>query len=339
MLYKTIIQGSLHFANQKSFDKVLKMYVYRAENYYKSDIIFDSEEVFHLDTLSLNIPRYVNQHVDKTWKNTVTLLEYCSQFAVSGDIRAWETEEGVILNYARIEPQSDKGVVIQFHKGKKLSKEEGKEEEALKALTKAIEKYDAHAEAYERRGRVNYMLKKYHDAERDYNKSLKINPQLPHAYYGRSRIYILQKEYEKAIADLDLTLKYSIALQSIYWEARRTKAECHINLEQYEKAAFDLKLFTNRTFKKTDINYKWKRLAYFNYGLVLIELEKYEEALKAFEFALAIEKGADSISEGDKIYYRGFAKYKAGKSGYIKDIKKAADEGNEKAKALLTELT
>ena len=55
MFFKTIIQGRLEFATQKSFDKVLKMFIYRAENYHRNEMIFASEEIFNKEKLLLDM--------------------------------------------------------------------------------------------------------------------------------------------------------------------------------------------------------------------------------------------------------------------------------------------
>ena len=335
MYYKVIIQGCLKFGNQRSYDKVVKMFLYRSENYYKLDTLLNAEEIFLEEDFSLTIPRFVGQSAEKSYKNTVNLLEYCAQFAVSGSISIWLTDKGLIKGHEVIEPMSDKAVVQQFLKGRKISHEEGKEKEALEALTKVIEKYDKHAQAYEIRARVNFLMKKYHDAMRDYNKCIGIDASIPEAYFGRAKINIYNDKIEDAVKDLELAIKKAVALQPIYWKARRMKADCHMKLGQYNQAEFDLKLFTKRKFDENNPNFLWRRLAFFNYGLVLLELEKFEEALEAFEECLAIEEGNDSLSEATMLMHRGIAKQKIGKSGFIKDLKQAADLGNKSAKSLL----
>lgn len=311
------------------------MFLYRAEAYHKSDILFEQEEIFHPDKFQLIIPRMVKQVYEKTYKNTVKLLDYCSQFAVAGTLTTWLIDEGKIKDYHKMEPSSDKIAVQQYLKGKSLVKEKGKEEEAITALTNAIMKFDRHAQAYERRAKVNFIMKKYHDAKRDYDKSLSHDDTNPHAYYGRAKVKKIEKDFKGAIEDFDLTLKYSVALQGIYWKARRLKSTCHIELGEFEKAAFDLKLYTNRNFKKDEALQNWKRWAYFYYGKVLMEMEQYDEALSAFESTLSLHEGYDEISEAEKLKNRGIAKQKAGKNGYIKDIKDAADLGDKEAASLL----
>lgn len=335
-LYRVIIQGRLDFSNEKSYDKAKKMYEYRLENYFKTDSVFkDSNDIFKPDQLALDIPRYVGQAFEKTFKNTASLLDYCAQFAVSGVVKCWQTDSGKVLNYADVEPQSDKVVVLLYQKGKKLSKVDGKEEQAYEELSKAILKYDKHAMAYERRGNVNLTLKKYADAIRDFNKTISIDDSNPMAYYGLSKVYVHKKEYQEAIDNLELTCKKSLALQPIYWKARRLKADCHYRLEQYEKAEFDLKLFTKRAFKKEDENYGWKRHANYYYGRVLFDQEKFADAIGAFQAALDIEDGIDNIPLEDIYFYLGSSKKKAGKNGYVSDLKKASEMGSKFAKKLL----
>ena len=133
MLQKTIIQGRIEFGTEKAFKMAVKMYIQRAENYYKNDVRFEQEEIFFPDDFALNIPRFVKQVYGKTLKNTSTLLEYVTQFGVAGEMNIWALEEGKIMMYKHLEPSSEKVAVQQFIKGKKLIEQEGKENEAIAA--------------------------------------------------------------------------------------------------------------------------------------------------------------------------------------------------------------
>lgn len=338
MWIKSIIQGKLEFGNAKSYGKVLKMYEYRTENYYKMNILFKQEDIFFEDGYYMDLKRFVGQVTQKSFKNTMNLLSYCSQFAISGEIHGWLTDTGTVLAHSHIVPESDKAVVQFFLKGKKLVKSEGEQEKAIEALTKAIEKHDRHAQAYERRAKVSFILKKYHDALRDYNKSLAIDDTNPAAYYGRAKVHVINEDYDKAVLDFDFATKKSIALQSIYWKARRLKSECHVKLKQYTKAAFDLKLFSNRKFEKDNPNIHWVSYTWYQYGKVLLELDENEEAIKAFDKSLEFRSANDTIPDNEKYFYRGLAKKKAGKNGSIKDIKMAKEMGFKNGDAILKQL-
>ena len=335
MYFKSIFQGRLQFSNRKSFDKVIRMYEHRVENYYKKDAIFDLEDVFHEEDMSLVIPRTVCNITEKSWKNTVNLLEYVSQFAVSGNIGVWMLDAGKVLRYSWIVPKSDKAVVQEYARGISLINSPGKEKEAEKALSKAIDLYDKHSQAYERRGFVNYQLQKWHDAERDFGKAIALDAENSLAYYGRARIKVRKGKTTEALTDLELAIKTSLALQDIHWSARRLKAECHIQMKQFDKAEFELRFFTRRKFPSDSINQKYKRKAFFDYGIVLLELNKPKEALDALNQAIEMDKGEDNISEAEKLVYRGIARKNSGKNGYIADWNKASKLGSNRAAELL----
>ena len=335
MLHKTIIQGRIEFGTQKAYDMAVKMYVSRSEKYYKSDVLFTIEEIFFPDELALSIPRFVKQVYDKSFRNTSALLEYIVQFGLSGILDVWQLDEGKILHFKHLEPQSDKVAVQQYIKGKSLVDLEGKEDEAINALTKAIEKYDRHAQAYERRAQVNFKLRKYHDALRDYKKCLGLDPANPYAYYGKSLVHNQNEEYEEAIDSLQMAIKKSVALQAIHWKARRLKGKLHLRLSQFEKADFELKLFAKRKFGQDNQNFHWKREVHILYGKVLIGLEKFTDAISQFEAALDLNEGHDTIPKAEILRYRGQAKKLAGQKGYLDDIKNAADQGDEEAAQML----
>lgn len=337
--FKTIIQGRLEFGSAKSYDKLIKLFDSRAETYHKNDIVFTSEEIFDAEKLTMEIPRYVGQITEKRFKNTIALLTYSAQFAVTGSIRAWMSEEGVIKHYALMEPDSDKAAVRSFLKGRKLVKEEGREDEAIAALTKAIEKYDRHAQAYERRAKIVVRLQNYHDAIRDYTKCINLDPTIPTAYYGRGKVHMIQKDWDKAIEDFDQALKKSVALQPVYWKARRHKATCHMELKQLEKALFDLKLYSNRNFSSDDVNQRYKAWSLYNYGKILMETEEFLEAIKIFDKALDVlanDRSQREINAGEILRMRSITKKKSGKSGHVKDLKAAAEAGDKIAEKMLS---
>jgi len=332
LTYKTIFKGRLEFGSPKSYDKVLKMYHHRVENYYKSDILLNEEEIFDESSSSLIVPRFITQGSMKSWKNTLNLLEYLAQFAVAGNMGTWVTEEGKILNHGIVEPKSDKIAVQAFLRGRELMGQKGKEIEAKEALNKAIAKYERHAQAYERRGFINFELKNYDDAIYDFSKSIDISPMNPDPYFGRARIKVFQKDWEGAIQDFDKAIKMSIPLQPIYWKARRMKGECHLKIDDYAGALNDFKFYSTRRFKADDPNFQWQRFATYHYGRALLATEQYEAAVNAFTKAMAMEVGVEKAPDGEIHMFRGDARKKAGKTGYLKDWQEALRQGYKDAK-------
>lgn len=336
MTFKSIFSGQLIFGNQRSYDKVVKMFQHRIENYYRNEILLkEVEGVFYPETLSLNVPRLITMSPKKTWKNTVNMLEYVAQFAIAGSVHAWMIDEGKVLENVLIEPQSDKAAVQAFLDGRQLV-QDGKEDEAMEALNRAIDKFERHALAYERRGYINYRLRNYKDAMYDFTKSIDINPRNPEAYLGRAKVKIKESNLQAAIEDYALGIKSSIPLQPIYWQMRRMKAEAHIQLKEFDKAIIELKFFTRRQFTPDNPNYFWRKKAFLDYGKALLELGEFAESVKQLNNAVKIEEGREPKIEAEQFLYRGIALKKAGKKGFVKDWKEAAHLGSEQAQELLT---
>jgi tetratricopeptide (TPR) repeat protein len=289
---KSIIQGRLDFGSEKSYVQMEKMYQSRIDNFYKHDVLI-KENYLDAESFSINVPRHISLGTERTWINTVKLLEYLAQYALSGSMAAWLVREGKILKYAVIEPKSDKAIVRNFIKGQKLSSESGKEKEAIKALTKVIEQYDSHAQAYERRGYVNYELGKIADALYDFNKCISYDDSIPAAYYCKALINMQREDYQAAIADFILTTQKAIALQPIYWKARLLKGQCHLMQLEYADAAKEFKMFTARGFPKDDPNIVKRKEAFFKHAQALVALKEFGKAMDALDSAQKIGDKSD----------------------------------------------
>jgi tetratricopeptide (TPR) repeat protein len=150
-------------------------------------------------------------------------------------------------------------------------------------------------------------------------------------------VHVHNDDFKAAISDLEQAINNSIPLQPIYWKARRLKADCHLKLKDYSGALPDLKFYSNRKFKSEDPNYLMKRGVSFKYGQVLLETGNFQEALDVFVSVLEMKEGNDKISESDKILYRGIAKKKAGKTGFLKDWQQASKLGSTQADKLIKE--
>jgi tetratricopeptide (TPR) repeat protein len=334
--YKTILSGCLEFGNSRSYDQVLKLYQHRTENYYRNDILLKAEEVFQEESFILSIPRYIKECPEKSWKNTLNLLEYVAGYAVAGDLKAWVIQDGKMIDQRVIEPDGDKSATQAFIQGREMVKEKGKEEEAMTSLNRAIEKFERHALAYERRGYVNYRLRNFDDAMYDFTKSIDINPNMPDAYWGRANVKVKKGDVQGALADLEIAIVKSIPHQTVYWSARRLKGELHLGLSEFEKAIFELKLVTNRHFNEDDPNYKWQQNVLFNYGKALFEIGQYGDAVKVYNNMMGFEAHREEApSKAEQLFSRGVARQKAGESGFVNDLKEAATLGSKKAAAML----
>jgi tetratricopeptide (TPR) repeat protein len=254
-LLKLIFKGRLDFGNQRTYEMVLRHWHTRIETYFKNDILFKAENVFLEEEFALAVPQATIISTDKNWKSTVALFKEIAQFAVAGQIGAWWVANGQILDEHHIEPRSEKAAVVAFIKGRKLL-EQGNRVEASQALSNAIEKFEKHALAYERRGYVNYKLQNYNDALYDFNKSIDLYPNSADPYYGRGKLRTRNSEWELAINDFDAAVKGSFAIQPLHWLSRFRKAECLCEIGNYSDAARELRFFLQRNFTENDPNHK-----------------------------------------------------------------------------------
>ncbi len=334
MFKKVIIQGRLEFGKENTYRKAFDMFEHMIDVRFKNAILI-TEEHFNEKLLAIDFNRTVLQASSKYFKNSVDLLGYLVQFAISGEVKAWLIDEGKVLAAHVIEPASEKVVVQAYLKGRQLSEEKGKEQDALESLDRALLKYDRHSQAYERRGHVNFKLGNLDDAIYDYEKSIRLDERNAEAYLGLGNIKFKLEKYKDAAEHFEMATKTAVALQPLYWIARRHKAMAHIKMEEFTKAEFDLRLFTKRKFEKADVNFSHRQWAFSEYGMVLMELGKYDEAIDAFDQALNIDGSSSKKERAGKLLNRGIAKQKSGGSGFLSDWKEAAHLGDSKAKKLL----
>ena len=141
--YKIIIAGRLEFGSSRSFEQVLNLFQHRVDNYYRNATLLNSEEIFDEAAHAINVPRFIApEATEKSWKNTINLLKYINDFAIAGHINVWVIFERKLVEQVCIEPDSDKVAVQSFLKGRELIQAEGMEEEAMKSLNRAIEKFE-----------------------------------------------------------------------------------------------------------------------------------------------------------------------------------------------------
>jgi tetratricopeptide (TPR) repeat protein len=269
-LLKLIFRGRLEFGTQRTYDIVVKHWQTRTENYFRTDVLLKAENVFIPDAYAMDVPQLVVNSTEKQWRNTTALLKEVAQYALAGHVGAWWVSNGQVLDQYQIEPTSEKTAVSEFLRGRELVGQTGMEMEASAALSRAIEKFEKHALAYERRGYVNYKLKNFNDALYDFSKSVDINPNNPEPYYGRGKVRMLKNEWDAAVQDFDAAIKGSLAVQPLHWLARLRKADSLYHAKRYAEALPELKFFLQRKFVDTDPNARFRPKAEF----LLAECEK-----------------------------------------------------------------
>lgn len=337
-MHKCIFQGKLSFKSESSFNKALEQYANRAEVFFKNEVVFKHEDVFDSEEYALTITRTVVNIPTKSWRNTVELFDYIRQFAMSGEIECWMVESGQILEYERFEPKGDKVVISNFKEGRSLSNEEGKEKEAIAKLTKVIDKYERHSQAYERRGFVNFRMKSYVDARYDFDKSIRLDNQNARAYFGRGQLNLTEEKWQDAHDDFDMAGKRSLAVEPLFWMARRKKAQALLAMEKWEQAAKDLKLLVRRKFDVDDPNYKSIPKIHTMYVKALIQMGEEHEALDFIEQNLNESSAQGEDLRRSWMTDRGVVRKLLGEKDYKKDWEEAAALGEPRANQFLAEL-
>lgn len=333
---KLIFKGRLEFGSQRTFEVAMRHWLTRLETCYKADILFKPEQLFVQDEFALVVPQQTLMNSEKHWRSTTALLDEVAQFAVCGHIRAWCVDNGRLINNLTIEPSSDKVAVAEYIRGRELV-EQGKQQEANEALSRAIEKYERHALAYERRGYVNYKLKNFNDALHDFTKSIGFNPNNPEPYYGCGKVKMLKNEWESAIVDFEQAVKRSLALQPLHWLARLKRGECMFRAKRYAEAAQEMRLYLQRNFTEDDPNFARRSRAAWFLGKALLELNDARAALDAFDQSLDLPAGEEFVPKAEGLLYRGIAKRKVGKPEFAHDLEAAAHLGSAEAERLLAE--
>jgi tetratricopeptide (TPR) repeat protein len=272
---------------------------------------------------------------EKAWRGTVDLLREMVQFAVVGKIQAWCINNGRVTEVV-LEPKSDKTAVSEYWAGCQHVDNDGMEEAAA-SLSRAIDKYQRHALAYERRGYVNYKLQNFNDALYDFSKSIDINPNNPEPHYGRGKVRMLKNEWEAAAQDFDATIKRAIALQPLFWLARLKKGECLVHSKQFAVAVTELQMFLKREFDQANPNYRRRRRAWHLLGKALLGVGDTNGALEAFNQSVNTREGVELLPEAEALLHRGIARKQAGKSDFALDLAAAAELGNQEAARLLSE--
>lgn len=338
MAFKAVITGHLDFGTERSYEQALKMYRRRVENYYKADILLVEEEVFNEEMLRLTIGKFTSPCSKRFWRNTYLLLDYVSQFAISGNLNVWLLEEGQVKKNILIEPRGDRSTVVLFHEGNNLVKE-GKLQDAIGAYTQSLEKYAKHSNSLEQRGLIHYELGNIELAVQDFERSIELFNGNTEAHFSMGKIAFANEDYQKANHHFQAAIKSSIPHQPIFWIARYMKGDAHAILGEWNKAAAEYKFFCYRQFTPDNPNYKNHRIAHLKWGKALLKLEERgPEALKAFDAMLKIKDFEhDGLTIGEMRLWRGKARYQVGKKGFKEDWKIASKAGfGEAAKLLAT---
>ena len=154
--------------------------------------------------------------------------------------------------------------------------DEGRQQDAMKEYSKAIEIYPENVGVYIGRGNIYDDLGQYEKAIKDFDKAIELDPNYTIAYYNRGNEYKKLGEHEKAIKDYDK----AIELDSNHEKAYNNRGIVYKKLGQHEKAMKDYDKAIE--LNPNDAN------AYNNRGIVYENLENNEKAIEDYTRAIQL---------------------------------------------------
>ncbi|EME46348.1 hypothetical protein DOTSEDRAFT_70370 [Dothistroma septosporum NZE10] len=189
--------------------------------------------------------------------------------------------------------------------------------EAAESFDKATEQgnLDKHeANAYNMRGTFRYLRGENDAALEDLNKSIELDESLVQSYVKRASMHLEQSARDAAANDFELAQKYNPDDPDIYYH----RAQLHFILSEFSLAATDYQksidldkdfIFSHiqlgvtqykmgsvassmATFRRCIKNFGDKSDVYNYYGELLLDQQKYQEAVEKFETAVEMEKKA-----------------------------------------------
>lgn len=189
--------------------------------------------------------------------------------------------------------------------------------EAAESFDKAIEQNNLEkheANAYNMRGTFRYLRGENDAALEDLNKSIELDESLVQSYVKRASMHLEQSARDAAANDFELAQKYNPDDPDIYYH----RAQLHFILSEFSLAATDYQksidldkdfIFSHiqlgvtqykmgsvassmATFRRCIKNFGDKSDVYNYYGELLLDQQKYQEAVEKFETAVEMEKKA-----------------------------------------------
>ena len=161
---------------------------------------------------------------------------------------------------------------------------EGGTAKALEDLTKAIEIQPSMTQALIKRASMHLELGDKDKAAEDFEKAMQQNKEDPDIYYHRAQLHFILGEYAEAAKD------YSKSI-----DLDRDFIFCHIQLgvTQYKMGSVASSM---ATFRRTIKNFDKVPDVYNYYGELLLDQQKYQEAIEKFDTAADMERQAKPMN-------------------------------------------
>lgn len=168
----------------------------------------------------------------------------------------------------------------------------GKFKEAIKCCDKAIYLDPENAEAWLAKGNILHSIGKNEEALKCINKALKINPDNGEIWASKGMILALNEEFKEAMECINKAMELDPKNSNVWL----SKATFYHKLGDYQEAI----KCCDTTIELSDQDEAVASALYYK-GVVLADIEAFEEAIKCFEKVLEIIPTDPFAQEGLKI--------------------------------------
>ncbi|KAI9887158.1 MAG: Mitochondrial import receptor subunit TOM70 [Watsoniomyces obsoletus] len=158
----------------------------------------------------------------------------------------------------------------------------GENDNALADLSKSIELQPSLTQSYIKRASMHYELGNREPAAKDFERAVEQNADDPDIYYHRAQLHFILGEYTEAAQD------YS---KSIELDRDFIFSHIQLGVTQYKMGSIASSM---ATFRRCAKNFDKVPDVYNYYGELLLDQQKYEEAIEKFEKAVHMEKLAQA---------------------------------------------
>ncbi len=175
--------------------------------------------------------------VDLTWKSIETkpfILD--NEFEKVGDFRELKNQNDPLKIHRRIQVLDKDEFLACIYNSRGLAlSDAGRYSQAVSEYDKAIRLNPDLALAYNNRGSAHNKMGSYETAIADYNKAIELDPKLAIAYSNRASAFVDSGRFNKAINDCTKAVTLNPGLAAAYV----TRASAYIEMEEYENAILD----------------------------------------------------------------------------------------------------
>ncbi|KAF3931971.1 hypothetical protein ABW20_dc0102389 [Dactylellina cionopaga] len=173
---------------------------------------------------------------------------------------------------------SDKYLAFAYNMRGTFKYLKGDSAEALEDITKSIDIDPSMTQSYIKRASMVLETGDKDAAEEDFNHAIASNPDDPDIYYHRAQLHFITLEYSEAARDYQKSI--DLDRDFIY-------SHIQLGVTQYKQGSIASSF---ATFRRCLKNFDKNPDVYNYYGELLLDQNKYEEAIERFNTAIDLEK-------------------------------------------------